>query len=42
MATPLSVQLVGRPAGEGALLALSAQLEAARPFAHRRPALAAA
>jgi amidase len=42
IATPLSVQLVGRPAQEGALLALSAQLEAARPWAHRRPAVATA
>jgi len=39
VAIPLSVQLVGRPAEEGALLALSAQLEAAQPWAHRRPAL---
>jgi amidase len=37
---PLAVQLVGRPAGEGALLALAAQLEAARPWAERRPAVA--
>ncbi|MCW2991974.1 MAG: amidase [Solirubrobacterales bacterium] len=42
VATPLSAQLVGRPGGEGALLALSAQLEAAAPWAHRRPALATA
>ncbi len=34
---PLAVQLVARPAREGALLALSAQLEAARPWAQRRP-----
>ncbi len=34
---PLAVQLVGRPAGEGPLLALAAQLEAARPWAQRRP-----
>jgi amidase len=39
---PLAVQLVGRPAGEAALLALATQLEAARPWAERRPELAAA
>jgi len=33
---PLAVQVIGRPAGEGALLALAAQLEQARPWAHRR------
>jgi amidase len=37
---PLAVQLVGRPAGEGALLALAAQLEEAVPWAARRPVLA--
>jgi amidase len=37
---PLAVQLVGRPAGEGRLLALAAQLEAAHPWAERRPPLA--
>ncbi len=39
---PLGVQLVGRPAGEGSLLALAAQLEGASPWAHRRPAMAGA
>jgi len=34
---PLGVQIVGRPAGEGALLALAAQLEDATPWAERRP-----
>ncbi len=42
VATPLSVQLVGKPAQEGALLALAAQLETARPWAHRRPAVVTA
>jgi amidase len=37
---PLGVQLVGRPAGEGALLALAAQLEEAQPWAGRRAPLA--
>jgi amidase len=39
---PVAAQLIGRPAQEGALLALAAQLEAARPWANRRPALAQA
>jgi amidase len=34
---PLSVQLVGRPYDEATLLSLSAQIEAARPWAHRQP-----
>jgi amidase len=34
---PIGTMLVGRPADEATLLALSAQLEAARPWAHRRP-----
>ncbi|HWC28203.1 MAG TPA: amidase [Solirubrobacteraceae bacterium] len=38
---PLAVQLVGRPAQEGELLALAAQVEAAAPWAARGPALAA-
>jgi amidase len=37
---PLGVQLVGQPAGEGALLALAAQVEEARPWADRHPPLA--
>jgi len=34
---PLAVQLIGRPAEEGPLLALAAQLERAQPWALRRP-----
>lgn len=34
---PVSVQLVGRPSDEATLLSLSAQIEAARPWANRRP-----
>ena len=34
---PLAVQLIARPNEEGPLLALAAQLEAARPWADRRP-----
>ncbi len=37
---PLGVQIVGRPAGEQNLLALATQLEAASPWAQRRPAVA--
>ncbi len=33
---PVGVMLAGRPAGEGPLLALSAQVEAAAPWHHRR------
>jgi amidase len=36
---PLGVQIVGRPAGEAQLLALASQLEAAQPWAGRRPPL---
>lgn len=34
---PVAVQLVGRPSDEATLLSLSAQIEAARPWAMRRP-----
>jgi amidase len=34
---PIGMMLVGRPGGEAPLLALAAQLEAALPWAHRRP-----
>jgi amidase len=34
---PIGVQLVGRPAGEGVLFRVSAQVEAARPWRDRRP-----
>lgn len=37
---PTSVQLVGRPFDEATLLALSAEIEKARPWAHRRPPVA--
>ena len=39
---PLGVQLMGRPEGEGTLLALSAALEEARPWAGRRAPAGAA
>lgn len=39
---PVAVHLIGRPADEATLLALAAQLEAAQPWADRRPELAAA
>jgi amidase len=39
---PLGVQLVGRPAGEEALLSLAAQIERAIPWEGRRAALQAA
>jgi amidase len=35
---PVGTMLVGRPTDEATLLALSAELEAARPWAHRHPA----
>jgi amidase len=39
---PLAVQLIGRPTGEGLLLAVAYQLEQALPWADRRPELALA
>jgi amidase len=36
---PVSVQVIGQPAGEADLLALATQLEAAQPWADRRAAL---
>ncbi|MEZ0051766.1 amidase [Mycobacterium sp. MAA66] len=36
---PTSIQLVGKPFDESNLLSLSAQIEAARPWAQRRPAV---
>ncbi|MFN8175094.1 MAG: amidase [Solirubrobacteraceae bacterium] len=36
---PLAVQLIGRPAGEEDLIALAAQVEAARPWADAQPAV---
>jgi amidase len=39
---PIGVMLVGRPAGEAALFALSAQIEAALPWSDRHPAIWAA
>jgi amidase len=33
----VSIQLVGRPCDEATLVSLGAQIEAARPWAHRRP-----
>ncbi|HET6448042.1 MAG TPA: amidase, partial [Conexibacter sp.] len=39
---PVGIHFFGRPADEATLLALSAQIEAARPWAGRRPELAAA
>jgi amidase len=35
---PIGISLIGRPAGEGPLIALSAQIEEARPWAGRKPA----
>ncbi len=37
---PISVQLIGKPAGEATLISLAAQLEAANPWIQHRPAFA--
>jgi amidase len=39
---PTAVQIAGRPADDATVLSLAAQLESARPWADRRPELAAA
>ena len=36
---PIGIQLVGRPAAEATLIALAAQIEAAKPWSQHRPAL---
>ena len=37
---PLGIQLVGRPAAEATIIALAAQIEAAKPWSQHRPAFA--
>ena len=37
---PIGIQLIGRPAAEATLIALAAQIEAAKPWSHHRPTLA--
>ena len=37
---PIGVHAIGPPAGDGLLLSLAAQVEAAQPWSHRRPPLA--
>lgn len=39
---PLGVQLVGQPAAESTLISLAAEIEAAQPWSHQRPAWAIA
>jgi amidase len=36
---PVGVQLVGRPAAEATIIALAAQIEAAKPWSTNRPAI---
>ena len=37
---PVGIQLIGRPASEATIVALAAQIEAAKPWSHHRPAFA--
>ena len=37
---PIGVQLVGRPGADETILAVAAQIEAAQPWAHLKPAMA--
>lgn len=37
---PVGIQIVGRPAAEATIIALAAQLEAAKPWSHHRPEFA--
>jgi amidase len=39
-ALPIGVQAIGPPAGDALLLSLAAQIEAAQPWADRRPPVA--
>jgi amidase len=37
---PVGIQIVGRPAAEATIIALAAQIEAAKPWSDRRPEIA--
>jgi amidase len=39
-ALPVGIQLIGRPAAEATLIALAAQIEAAKPWSQHRPTFA--